>query len=82
MSAELTKFVANDAFNQALTHPILSENVWTRGEETFGKYGWALVQKVQKISDILERNTNDGKPLEEFVGMTMPGSKKPCQACI
>ena len=82
MSAELTKFVANDAFNQALTHPILSENVWTKGAETFGKYGWELVQKVQMISDILERNTNEGEPLREFVGMTVPGSKKKCQSCI
>lgn len=82
MSAELTKFVANDAFNQALTHPILSENVWANGAETFGKYGWELVQKVQKISDMLERNTNAGEPLKEFVGMTVPGSKNPCQACI
>ncbi len=80
MSAELTKFVANDAFNQALTHPILSENVWSKGPLTFGKYGWELVQKVQNISDILERNTNNGEPLRDFVCMTVPDSKAKCQS--
>mmetsp|Transcript_3121 Transcript_3121/g.4162 ORF Transcript_3121/g.4162 Transcript_3121/m.4162 type:complete len:93 (+) Transcript_3121:259-537(+) len=43
----------------------------------FGKYGWSLVQKTHKIADILERNTKDGAPLKEFVGMTMSSAEQP-----
>ena len=61
MSAELTKFVANDAFNQALTHPILSEHVFNKkqGPKVFSTVGWALVQKTPSIASILERNSKD-----------------------
>ena len=72
MSSELTKFVANDAFNQALTHPLLSEHAWSAGPDTFSKVGWEMVQKVPSIKDMLERNTGGGVPMEEFVGMTNP----------
>lgn len=77
MSAELTKFVANDAFNQALTHPLLSEHVWSNPEATFSKVGFEMVAKVPTIKDMLQRNTNGGAPIEGFVGMTNPNYKIP-----
>ena len=67
MSTELTMFVANDAFNQALTHPILSEHVFNAkaGPEVFSEVGWKLVQEVPSIKDILKRNTKGGKEYDE-----------------
>lgn len=75
MSENMTKFVANDAFNQALNHPLLSENVWSKKEQTFGKYGWKLLQKKARIADIVERNTKGGE-LTGFVGMTNPNARR------
>ena len=68
MSDALTRLVAKDAFSQAYTHPLLSENVWKHGENSFGKYGWALVQEKHSIAQILDRNTRglSGR----FVGMS------------
>jgi len=70
MSDALTRLVAKDAFSQAYTHPLLSENVWKHGEDTFGKYGWAFVQETHSISQILVRNTRDLNG--RFVGMSKP----------
>ena len=70
-------FIALDAFSQVLTHPLLSEHVWPRGEEVFSKYGWDLINKGKiKIKDLVEINTRDGTPLEEFLDMDNPNYKR------
>jgi prostaglandin-endoperoxide synthase 2 len=67
MSGELTKFVANDAFNQALTHPLLSEHVFnaTVGEKVFSKVGYALCCEVPSIAAILKRNSEGGAEFDK-----------------
>lgn len=67
----LSTLVALDAFSQALTHPLLSEQVFN--EETFSPWGYRLLKEGNnKIKDLVERNTNHGAPLTVFIGMTNP----------
>ncbi|MGJ8653812.1 MAG: peroxidase family protein [Opitutaceae bacterium] len=47
--------VASDAFSQAMTNPLLSKRVWKK--ETFGSYGWGLIQENQSIENLVSRNT-------------------------
>ena len=70
----MTKFVAKDAFSQALTNPLVSQNVWENGEETFGTYGWAEVNKAHTIRDILERNSLNDLD-DAFIGMSIPSNR-------
>jgi len=80
-SEVMTYFVGMDAFSQALAHPLLSENVWTDqngpkgniSEKTFGKYGVkVLSERKVFVKHLLERNSNGGEKLTEFVDMTLP----------
>ena len=55
MGELLTTMVANDAFTQALTNPLLARNVFT--EETFSATGMRIITETHSLQQILERNS-------------------------
>jgi prostaglandin-endoperoxide synthase 2 len=50
--------VGVDAFSQALTNPLLSENIF--GEPAFGKLGIAAINETSRFADIVARNAASG----------------------
>ena len=63
------KFVALDAFSQALTNPLLSRHVFKRS--TFSGPGWSAINRTQTLRDVLDRNVQGGAG-DTFIGMTRP----------
>jgi prostaglandin-endoperoxide synthase 2 len=57
----MTRMVAADAFSQALTNPLLSENIFN--EHTFTAYGMELIESTSTLSEIAERNNKSGTSL-------------------
>lgn len=56
MMGELLKtMVANDAFTQALTNPLLAKGVYN--EATFSKEGLAILDATDSLADVIVRNT-------------------------
>lgn len=55
MGELMTKMVANDAFTQALTNPLLARHV--HNEETFGKPGMEIVNTTKTLAEVIVRNT-------------------------
>jgi prostaglandin-endoperoxide synthase 2 len=55
MGQLLTYMVANDAFTQALTNPLLARNVFN--DATFTKTGMELITKTSSLQDIVSRNS-------------------------
>lgn len=51
----LTTMVANDAFTQALTNPLMAKEVHTA--ETFGAEGLEIVQGTRRLAQVIARNT-------------------------
>lgn len=51
----LLRFVALDAFTQALTNPLLSEHVFN--ELTFDDVGWVELQSTKRLGQLVKRNT-------------------------
>ena len=49
------RMVALDAFSQALTNPLLSENVFN--ETTFSPEGMKIIESTKSLRDIAARNT-------------------------
>lgn len=49
----ILRFVAVDAFSQALTNPLLSEHVFK--QETFSAPGWEAISATSRVADIVER---------------------------
>jgi prostaglandin-endoperoxide synthase 2 len=57
--------VAADAFSQALTNPLLSQNVF--GEDTFSEIGLQSIEETDTFEDIVKRNAeNEGEVLASF----------------
>lgn len=61
MGELLTTMVANDAFTQALTNPLLAKGVF--GEETFGSEGLAVIRATRTLGDVVARNTGLSEPV-------------------
>jgi prostaglandin-endoperoxide synthase 2 len=54
MGELLTYMVANDAFTQALTNPLLARNVFN--DETFTNTGMGIIKNTSSLQDIVTRN--------------------------
>jgi prostaglandin-endoperoxide synthase 2 len=54
MGELMTYMVANDAFTQALTNPLLARNVFT--DATFTKTGMGIIKQTSSLQDIVTRN--------------------------
>ncbi|MCH9011458.1 MAG: hypothetical protein IIA68_00160 [Proteobacteria bacterium] len=52
--------VGVDAFSQALTNPLLSQNVF--GADTFSEYGLKTISETQRFQDIVKRNCGSYNP--------------------
>ncbi|WP_299602334.1 peroxidase family protein [uncultured Tateyamaria sp.] len=63
------KFVALDAFSQALTNPLLSRHVFKRS--TFSGAGWRAINRTETLRDVVDRNVTGGAG-DTFIGMTRP----------
>lgn len=57
MGELITTMVANDAFTQALTNPLLSRNVFN--ETTFTKTGFNIIKETSCLQDVVARNSKD-----------------------
>ena len=60
MGELMTTMVANDAFTQALTNPLLAEAV--HNEATFSKAGYAIVRETRTLAQVIARNTGIDDP--------------------
>ena len=59
MGELLTTMVANDAFTQALTNPVLSRSVFN--EQTFSPAGMKIIEATHSLQQILARNSLSGE---------------------
>ena len=55
MGELLTTMVANDAFTQALTNPLLSRSVFT--EDTFSPVGMNIIKETDSLQQLVARNS-------------------------
>jgi prostaglandin-endoperoxide synthase 2 len=65
--------VSVDAFSQALTNPLLSENVFN--ENTFTSEGMVIFNQTKNLQDVVDRNTNSEKPGKYLSTFTQVGYK-------
>ena len=48
------RLVGIDAFSQALTNPLLAENIFNK--ETFSEVGWEVIHNTKTLSELVHRN--------------------------
>ena len=60
MGELLTTMVANDAFTQALTNPLLAEGI--HNAATFGEEGREIVRSTRRLAQVIARNTGIEDP--------------------
>lgn len=73
----ILRMVAIDAFSQALTNPLLSQNIWgdpVNQKAAFTAEGLAAINATNTLRDLLVRNGAD--PGVAFIGMTRPEWKR------
>jgi prostaglandin-endoperoxide synthase 2 len=68
MGELMTTMVANDAFTQALTNPLLARNVFT--DATFTAPGMKVINNTKSIQDIVARNART--PANVYVNFECP----------
>ncbi|MDJ0701923.1 MAG: peroxidase family protein [Leptolyngbyaceae cyanobacterium MO_188.B28] len=54
LSPLIGRLVGIDAFSQALTNPLMAENIFN--EQTFSPIGWEVIQNTNTLSDLVHRN--------------------------
>ena len=72
MGELLRIMVANDAFTQALTNPLLSKAVY--GPQTFSDVGMRIIESTTTLADLAERNT--GLTAKDAKRVTMKVQKR------
>ncbi len=72
MGELLVNMVANDAFTQALTNPLLAEQVFN--ERTFGAEGLKIIRDTQTLAQVICRNTKISAPHQ--VGLKLRGDQR------
>lgn len=72
MGELLVTMVANDAFTQALTNPLLAEHVFN--EDTFGKEGMEVIRATRSLNDVVLRNT--GLRAADRISFTIPSPSR------
>lgn len=72
MGELLVNMVANDAFTQALTNPLLAEQVFN--ERTFGAEGLKIIRDTQTLAQMICRNTKISTPRQ--VGFKLRGDQR------
>jgi prostaglandin-endoperoxide synthase 2 len=68
MGELLTTMVANDAFTQALTNPLLAKGVYNA--DTFSAEGLAILDQTETLADVIARNSGADK---SRIGFTLRG---------
>ncbi|WP_406697680.1 peroxidase family protein [Singulisphaera sp. Ch08] len=61
VAALIGRLVGIDAFSQALTNPLLAENVYN--EKTFTSTGLSIIESTRSLSEVLQRNIPPSKTM-------------------